>query len=342
MLFPRSLTSEVISTTDQLASQALEWQQLWESDPRATPFQSPAWLLPWWKHLGEGQLFCVAVRDSDRLIALLPAFIFQPEGKPTRELMFLGAGTTDYLDALIVSGREQESLRAIFDAIVAHRAEWDTAVFRQLRPDSPLLGLRELSNDSFTEEPSEPCCCLRPGTANAKPKIRDNLTYYRHRAEKRGNLGVWRATKESAGALFQGLVAFHTDRWRSRGQPGVLSEPRVQRAHAESIALLDGQGMLRLFALTLNDEPIAVIYALADPASRPSRKFYCYLTGFDPAWNSLSPGTLVLGALLDQAAKENVTAVDFLRGQERYKQFWGVQILPTKALELRPEVHVQT
>jgi CelD/BcsL family acetyltransferase involved in cellulose biosynthesis len=92
--------------------------------------------------------------------------------------------------------------------------------------------------------------------------------------------------------------------------------------------------MLRLSALTLNGQPIAAVYALADPNNRPRRKFYCYLTGFDPVWNSLSPGTLVLAALLDQAAEEKAAAVDFLRGQERYKEFWGVQILPTKTLEL--------
>ena len=49
-----------------------EWWALWRADPRATPFQSPAWLDSWWVALGSGERRDVLVRDDDRLVAALP------------------------------------------------------------------------------------------------------------------------------------------------------------------------------------------------------------------------------------------------------------------------------
>lgn len=42
-----------IRRMDQLEQLAPEWMSLWETDPQATPFQNPAWLIPWWHSFGE-------------------------------------------------------------------------------------------------------------------------------------------------------------------------------------------------------------------------------------------------------------------------------------------------
>ncbi len=33
-----------------------EWRLLWQRCPTATPFQSPDWLIPWWRRYGDGRL----------------------------------------------------------------------------------------------------------------------------------------------------------------------------------------------------------------------------------------------------------------------------------------------
>ena len=52
--------AEVLSTTRGLEALFPDWDRLWREDRRATPFQSPRWLLPWWKHVGEGRLRTLA------------------------------------------------------------------------------------------------------------------------------------------------------------------------------------------------------------------------------------------------------------------------------------------
>jgi CelD/BcsL family acetyltransferase involved in cellulose biosynthesis len=87
--------------------------------------------------------------------------------------------------------------------------------------------------------------------------------------------------------------------------------------------LLHGAGLLRLHALRLDGRIVAVMYALA-----AKRRAYCYICGFDPEFAALSPGTLILGHSIWQAVREGADEVDFLRGQERFKYFWGVSERP--------------
>ena len=42
----------------------------------------------------------------------------------------------------------------------------------------------------------------------------------------------------------------------------------------------------------------------------------------------MSPGTLILGHSIRQAVGEGAHEVDFLRGQERFKYFWGASERP--------------
>ena len=42
----------LISTPEELERLREEWLALWRRSPSATPFQSPMWLLPWWRAFG--------------------------------------------------------------------------------------------------------------------------------------------------------------------------------------------------------------------------------------------------------------------------------------------------
>ena len=63
---------------------------------------------------------------------------------------------------------------------------------------------------------------------------------------------------------------------------------------------------------------------------------YCYLTGFDPEFAAISPGTLLLGHAIEQAMRDGARTCDLLRGRERYKYLWGGRDRPTFARTLRP------
>jgi CelD/BcsL family acetyltransferase involved in cellulose biosynthesis len=100
----------------------------------------------------------------------------------------------------------------------------------------------------------------------------------------------------------------------------VLADPPIRRFHRAAAPLLLSAGLLRLHVLRLDERIIAVMHAL-----HAKCRAYCYLCGFDPEFGALSPGTLILGHSIWQAVREGTREVDFLRGQERFKSFWGVR-----------------
>ena len=71
---PASLAIEEASSIEALERLRPEWEALWGAIPDATPFQSPAWLIPWWRHVGDGELLTLSLRESGKLIGLFPFY----------------------------------------------------------------------------------------------------------------------------------------------------------------------------------------------------------------------------------------------------------------------------
>src|SRR4028119_1694954 len=99
------LDLSVIDDTQRFAALDREWEDLYHNSPRATPFQSWAWLYSWWEFYGQHyQLRLVTVRDDDLLVGLVPLMLKLRGG--FGRLLFIGSGLTDYNDVLARRGWE--------------------------------------------------------------------------------------------------------------------------------------------------------------------------------------------------------------------------------------------
>lgn len=289
-----------------------EWEALF-ARAQATPFQSPAWLLPWWGVFGTGEPRVATCRDANgRLLGVLPLYCLRAEAK----LLPIGAGISDYLDVLLDPLAPPGTAARLLDAAMS----CDTLPCHliELSPGSPLR-----STDAM---PSETCPVL-PLMAELRLSIparqHRKLRMSRNRAAEIGGYAIERATPGTAATMFDHLTRLHGAYWRSRGEPGVLDDPAIQAFHAAAIPALLQAGLLRMESITLAGRVAAVIYALIDHAHR----IHFYLSGFDEDFARESPGTLLLGAMLEQAIAEGRREAHFLRGEEAYKFAWGA--LPT-------------
>ena len=333
---------ELIAGLAELERLRPTWMALWRRARGATPFQSPDWLIPWWRHIGEGELLTMAVFDEaeGRLVGLAPLYLYAQAGGE-RVVFPLGIATTDYLDALAEPGWEA----AVMSAVLGHLAEldgrWDACEWPQLRPGSVLL--QGAPPPGWTDETAQgegcPVLALPPGSEGLRgvvpPRMLQNLRTARHRAERQGELRWERADERSLDEVFEALLRLHRARWAARGEPGVLAPAAVQAAHGASLPGLLRGGVLRLYALRLDGAVIAALYALADHPGRGDRRVYYYLGGFDPDRATLSPGALLLGHAIEEAVREGAVAFDFLRGREAYKRRWGARDTPTHRRRLR-------
>src|SRR5688572_22586430 len=132
-------TASIISDAAGFAALEPEWWELWLRAPSATPFQSPAWLIPWWEAFSPGTLHCCALRRHGRLVALAPFYLENSAGAPPR-LLPVGISLSDYLDVLIHPEDEAEAAAALTDAMTGGSA-WESWELPELRPDAKALAL---------------------------------------------------------------------------------------------------------------------------------------------------------------------------------------------------------
>jgi len=129
----KPLGIEVLRSAGEFAALEEEWEDLYHDSPRATPFQSWAWLYSWWEAYGEEyELRLVTVRDErGLLVSIAPLMLKYRLG--LGKLLFLGTGPTDYLDVLIRE-RWEDQVSEVLAQALRQIDSWHVADLHQLRP----------------------------------------------------------------------------------------------------------------------------------------------------------------------------------------------------------------
>jgi CelD/BcsL family acetyltransferase involved in cellulose biosynthesis len=299
-----------------------EWWALWQRAPSPTPFQSPAWLLPWWDAFAPGELCAVTVRDGDRLVALAPCYIeIAARG---RRVLPIGISVTDYHDILLDPVRADAAAACLKQGMTQCGA-WDAWEFPELAPGAQALSLIAPAGCEAQTEPCSACPVLAlPPSMEELPCVfpmrkRRALRTAQNRADRRGSLDIIAAADEhSALAALDMLIRLHQARWESKGESGVLADPRVRQFHRTAIPRLLQSGLLRIYTLQISGHAAAVYYGFLC-----GDRAYGYLTGFDPAYEFESPSVILLGHAIAEAVREKAREFHFLRGREPYKYGWG-------------------
>lgn len=314
-----------LNTLQAIRKLAPEWVQLWQTQPDATPFQRPEWLLPWIESFRPDDLWVLEVRHHGTLAGIAPLFSYKSESRE-RVLAILGAGISDYLDFVIAPSRAKEVTEAIFGFLQNAEADWDRVELLDLGKDSALL-----SPATATMWPTEtaehdvcPRLILPPGADQLRQVITSrqhrNLRTAMNRIRRAGAVQITLADRKTLSEHLEALFHLHATRWREAGKPGVLASRLVKEFHDRGAPLLLEAGVLRLYALRLNSDPIATLYTLWGPQA-----VYLYLQGFDLAYAEFSPGMQIIAVAVEDALREGKRVIDFLRGPETYKYAWGAR-----------------
>lgn len=218
------LALEVVDSIDSLEALEPEWDRVWQSDPDATPFQRPGWLLPWTRHLwGGGKLRILALRHGDRLTAIAPFFVWGSGGSGGVRLSFLGSGISDYLGPVCMPEFRAEASAAILRWLLEPEAEWSVADLQELRPSSPLLQTAHVEHlDSF-ECSTCPVLRLRHSFSEQlsalDPHLRRSLQTAERRLRASGELEFVRGGEQNYADLLDSLFELHARRWGSGASP---------------------------------------------------------------------------------------------------------------------------
>jgi len=313
---------EALTTFEELQSIEDHWIDLWHRDPAATPFQSPHWVLPWFRHFGSGEILAVVAREDGRLDALAPTFILRDDDDPAESLgMLIGTGNSDYLDLLATPA-------ARADLILERLASADCAMWdlQQLRDTSPLLTAPPPANCEDETEPHDACLVLSIDGAGhdlqniTSTHFRKKLRYYRRSLERERSVRWETPSAETLDEFMAALFDLHAARWKLRGLPGMLAAGVDQSFHREVARCMLGAEALRMYALRVDDRIVAIFYGFAHHET-----VYYYLSGYDPALDKMSVGSVLVAHAIEQAVRGGAKTFDFLRGAEDYKYAWGAQ-----------------
>lgn len=335
------------TTVDELERLRPEWSALADRCPWATAFQLPEWQIPWWHHLGGGELRAVVLRRDDRLVGFAPLFVHGFPWQP-RELSLLATGLSDYEDILLEPEIAAEGTELILqriagrsaaesvDASAGNEQTWSTCDIQELRAESPLVNARIPAGLSADMSPSSTCPVLQLPATNddlqrrLPSRFRRKLRMVMHRLERSGDFEYISADPSTAPALMDVLFKLHEQRWNAQDQPGVLTDPRLRNFHNDVAAGMMNNGKLRLYALQLDGDYAAVFYGFAHAG-----RMYSYLTGIDPSAAYYSPGTNLLHHVIGEAISEGMQEFDMLRGEESYKYLWGAVARHNQRLIMR-------
>ncbi len=309
-----TLSIDVITDDAGLADLWGQWEDLWQRAGSGVPFLAPAWLAPWWQVFGTGRPLVAVLHDAAGLAGVLPFY------RLGDKLLPMGVGISDYFDVLLSGDAQCDAPARLLAA--ALRASDAARLDLPDLPEGAILCTTAAPTGwraEATEGPVCPVLALQPELAIPKTMRRD-LRQAGHRADRSGAWRIETATRHTLSELLEGLIALHAARWGERDEQGVLADPRVLAFHRSAAAGLLEAGLLRLCALRLRDRIAAVVYALT-----AADRICFYLGGFDPADAFISPGILLIGQMLGEAAHDGCGEAHFLRGGESYKHALGAR-----------------
>lgn len=325
---------EVVEDARGFASLKGEWRELYDASPRATPFQSWEWLYSWWESYGEGRgLRLIVVRsDEGLLVGVLPLMVERRQG--VRRLLLVGTRQTDYLDAVVREGWEEEVSEAAFRAL-SRVGSWHVADFQEVRPEAALWEVVGRWEVPQTRLRHGMCPVVEIGpweetVASLSKNHRHSVRKAVRRAEAdglvRGMVGpeeVDRATRALAEML--------REQWR--GHP-LTGEEHFSRRYEDFLAasarrMTEG-GMGGISEFRRDGEPVLSTFVLF------GRDFVgTYVmsvkAGADKRYQW---GSLYIWDAMDLGRDRGLRRLDLLRGLEPYKLRWEPEMVVNQRLIL--------
>jgi CelD/BcsL family acetyltransferase involved in cellulose biosynthesis len=319
------LSVSVVDDPTRLPALAEAWDALQDERHPGAVFRSSAWLVPWWRHFGDGSsLRLYVVSRGSELIGVLPAYR-RRTALGSWQLRLLGDGvvTSDYLGVVARSVDQITASTAIARALLEQEEE---LVFEGPEADDPLVTAlrRKAQSAGVACAISElgPSPCLSLGATDTyeswlreHPRANPGRRRKRRPLERRPGFRIERLASEDD--IAEGLTTLwrlHRMRWDEEGGSAALDSRRVEQFHQDAGRALARRGWASVHVMHVEGEPRAARY-LFERGGRLAD----YQSGRDPAWLKRSVGSVLLDAVIEDAFSRDLDEVDFLRGDEPFK-----------------------
>lgn len=335
----RDIETEVVRDSAAFSLLAADWDRLYNAAPRATPFQTHAWLDGWWRAYGEpGALRVFLVWSQRRLVAA--AAFYRVDRGPVRVLRPLGGHISDFTD-VVVEEREGPAetttfVSALSDALQAEPG-WDVLDLPEVRAGAAVELLAERWPGRVLRVDASTCMELPVSDFEqlllTLPTKRAREVRRVLRRSDELDLVVTDVPAAEVPDAVTELLRLHALQWQGRGGNPEHQRPRYAQHLAHALTRLVEQGQAAVVRYRLEERELAGQIVLIGHDLVGG-----YLLGVSPElYERMDFSTYVVRADLERAQSNGCSTYNMLRGTESYKERWqSVPAVNSRLLFMRP------
>lgn len=310
-----------------------QWNQLLVESGSDNIFLTWEWMYNWWITFKDktDELFILLARDDSRLVGIAPFFKSQ---RFYKKILFLGSGIacSDYLSVIARRKDKARFLKSISEYLNINSNLYSAIYLESLISDKETMFFLKNYIDSkkwrWIKLKEYTCYYLPLSSLGGKIKqfmSHNRIKGLRKKKRRLSEIGrlEWKELVCSDGQEllfgFNAVVDLHQKRWKDLGCKigGVFSNELLSKFLKAVVQEFWKNKWLSLNLLTLNEEVIA-----ADCNFRFNDKIAYYAAGFDPKYKCYSPGAICLWESIQFYINKGYRELDFLRGEEVYKNEW--------------------
>lgn len=313
-----------------------KWEQLQREFHEITVFQDIEWLKTWWEYkLNERKIipYIVEVKKENKTIGILPLFLYNKEfaGLSFRVLKPIGIDQSDYLIPIISKNHSPiDIIKKAMEKIYTDKDNWDCLDWGDIPEGSIFDSIfnTQLLNEYSSVERKRTDDCPYITLKNKKvEEIKHNmdeelLKEILSKERKLNNKGTLTFTKvskeEEIEPIMNKFFELHCERWSRTDTPSKFRDLKEREFALLAAKNLFKDNLLFLAYLSHNNEIIAVQLGMLD-----GKRIYLYIPAFNIKYKKYSVGNLLNYYIILMACQERYDIIDFLRGNEKYKQEWG-------------------
>ncbi|MFQ6110367.1 MAG: GNAT family N-acetyltransferase [Candidatus Aminicenantales bacterium] len=335
----RIMEVERLTEADEFQKVGNAWNELLISSRQNNIFLTHQWFSSWWEWFSQGKSLEVLLLKNrkGRLIGAAPLM------RDGERLRFLASEkVSDYCDFVIRKGKEKEFFIHFLDLISLRYPRVRTIELNNIKQSSPTLVLLPeiAASHQFSCASWEKEVTL---VASLPPSYEDFLSLLsrKSRHELRRKL---RRMEELEGVKFvkvthpkemQAATKIFIDLHRRSGpsKESFWKSPHMEDFFLEVVLQFSKKGWVELLFLRHKEEIMASLLSFLYEDS-----ISFYNVAFNREYARYSPGLYLFHECLKQAILERRKTVDFLRGREKYKYYFGAKEDKIFNLTLTPGV----
>lgn len=324
--------------------QALELLPWWAARARAaTPLQSPEWLLSWWEaYQAPGStLHILTVLEGNDILGIMPLWRSRSVSV-VRNLQWLGSGRacTDFQSVIAKPEHHAAACRGLSEWLLdgSGGSNWDLIELDGVADPAglePMLHPLRAAGSTMEQVAHEHTWRLNlvdgfagfmAGLSKTQRAQARNLL---NRFDKHQNLTFRVLTGELATKALNNLIELHQRRWVAAGDQGCFVDPRFETFLRHAVERMGMRNRIELAVLEDGGRAVATLLSLRDSHGN----LYAYQNGRDPAYGPARIGQMLTFLVVRDACERSVGYIDYLRGDETYKQRLAAQ--PTPCIRIR-------